>query len=56
MYTVEKVKGASQYIIVDENGNVVPNSAGEKKKVTKKAAAMSGMTLKEYYKEIKNES
>lgn len=48
-YNIEKVRGNSQYIIT-ENGKPLPGTAGDKKKVAKAAAAMNGMTCKEFMK------
>ena len=49
MYEVNKIQGSSKYAIFLD-GVIVPNSKGEKKKVTRHAAELNGMSYKEFLK------
>lgn len=49
MYEVNKIQGSSKYAIFLD-GVIVPNSKGDKKKVTRHAAELNGMSYKEFLK------
>lgn len=51
-YDILKEKGGQYYII--HNGQTLPGTYGDKKTVTKKAAHMNGLTVKEFLKIRKN--
>lgn len=50
-YDIQKEKGG-QWCVTCE-GQIVPGSYGDKKKVIKQASKMNGMTTKEFLKERK---
>jgi hypothetical protein len=49
MIEVKKIAGSKNYAIY-EDGIMIPGSAGEKKKVTRKAAELSGTDYKTFIK------
>ncbi len=49
MIEVRKIAGSKNYAIY-EDGIMIPGSAGEKKKVTRKAAELSGTDYKTFIK------
>ncbi len=54
MIEVKKIAGSSKYAIY-EDGIMLPNSAGEKRKVTRKAAELAGVDYKTFLKIQKEE-
>lgn len=52
MIEVKKIAGSNKYAIY-EDGEMIPGSKGEKRKVTRKAAELAGTDYKTFLKEKK---
>ena len=55
MIEVRKIGGSNKYAIY-KDGEMIPGSKGEKRKVTRKAAEMAGVDYKTFLKEKKEEN
>lgn len=51
IYDIEKIKGTNRYAICHMDSREIINAnAGDKKRATKEAARMNGVTVKEFLK------
>lgn len=53
-FDVQKIRGSSNWVVV-HNGVAISSTVGDKRHVMKKAAALNGITLKEFLKIRKGE-